>query len=110
MKTTTIVLGGATYDIEPLPIGVLRELDQTIAETPLDTLSKKDRETFFFDQALTVIFHGLKTKYPAMDMNKLKAIPSDMQEFFKAREMVLRHSGLLIDKEVKSGEGEAAAS
>lgn len=109
-KTTVIVLGGVDYEIDLLPIGILRKLDEEFADVPQENCTKKEREAFFFKQALQIIVYGLQTKNPAIDLAKLETIPSDMEEVFAARRAVLIHAGLMVETEKKVGEERAAAS
>lgn len=109
-KTAIVVLGGVDYEIDPLPIGILRQLDEEFADSPTDQMNPKEKEQFFFKQTCTIIVLGLQTKNPALDLKKLETIPSTMQELFEARAIILRHAGLLVKAETKVGEERAAAS
>jgi hypothetical protein len=110
MKTVTIELGGNSYEITQLPIGTLREIDAEFADTPLETLSKREKETFYFDQAVNIIFSALKSKNPTITRENILSLPSEMTEIFAAREKVLRHAGLIVDRAQPVGEGRAVAS
>ena len=110
MTKVTITLGGVDHEIDQLPIGVLRDLDAEIANTPLPEMTAKEKETFFFDQALQIIFLAMKTKNPTITLDEIKLIRSNMGEFFGARRKILEHAGLVVDKDAKPGERPAAAS
>ncbi len=109
-KTAIITLGGVDYEIDRLPIGVLRELDAVHTDSPLDTLSKKEKEIFFFDQCITIIHKALETKDPTISVEKIKKIQSDMSEIFDARLIVLKHAGLVVETKAKVGEESPVAS
>lgn len=108
MSKVTITLGGVDYEIDQLPIGVLRELDAEIADAPGPDLTKREKELFFFDQCLQVIFFAMKAKNPTVTIDEIKLIKSNMGEFFVARRKILEHAGLVVSS--KPGENLAAAS
>lgn len=109
MRTTTVTLGEVEKEIGLLPIGVLRELDAEFVGVPPENLNAKEKEIFFFDQCLNIILYALRTRDPTITLEQIKEIPSTMGEVFAAREKILRHAGLIVDRVPKVGEREAGA-
>lgn len=93
LKKSVIVLADREWTINPLPIGVLRQLDLHMT-TPVNP----EEPSSAFDKYVQVISSALQSDYPEMSVDAVMKLRTDIPELMAAYVAILRHSGMLSGK------------
>lgn len=98
-KPVTITLAEREFTVNPLRLGIIREIDLArSSDLPTD---QRGREAFFFDMYVNVLAAALKEDHPEMTAEAILEMRTDLQEVVMAYAAVLRLSGLVSENPPK---------